>query len=116
MQRPEQQIHKAVVEHLRVRGVRGLVWWHPPNGGGRGKRAARARHPGIHGPASARCIRIIALHDGRVFALELKADNGRASEAQLAFLADMERAGACTCLARGIDAAVGALEQWGLLR
>jgi hypothetical protein len=40
---------------------------------------------------------IIAVHAGRIFALELKAETGRASEAQLAFLADMERAGAATC-------------------
>jgi hypothetical protein len=31
----EQQIHCAVVQHLRQRGVPGLVWWHTPNGGSR---------------------------------------------------------------------------------
>jgi hypothetical protein len=39
---------------------------------------------------------------------------GRATESQLAFLADMERAG--TCLAEGLDRALKELEVWGLLR
>ena len=39
-----------------------------------------------------------------------------ASATQLEFLADMERAGACTCLAEGLDAALRKLEGWGLLR
>jgi hypothetical protein len=32
MQRPEQLVHKTVVQHLRLRGVPGLVFFHVPNG------------------------------------------------------------------------------------
>jgi hypothetical protein len=46
--------------------------------------------------------------------LELKAETGRASEAHKQFLADMERAGASTCMARGLDAAIKQLERWKL--
>jgi hypothetical protein len=35
---------------------------------------------------------------------------------QLATLAEMENAGACTCIADGLDAALVALEAWGMLR
>jgi hypothetical protein len=59
---------------------------------------------------------LLLWHDGKSFALELKAPGGRATEAQVAFLADMERAGAYTCLAEGLDRALKVLEAWGLLR
>jgi hypothetical protein len=55
-------------------------------------------------------------HQGKSFALELKAPAGRATKSQLQFLADMEKAGVCTCLAIGLDAALRKLEGWGLLR
>jgi hypothetical protein len=59
---------------------------------------------------------LLLWHDSKSFALELKAEGGRATEAQLQFLADMERAGANICLAEGLDPALAALEKWGLLR
>jgi hypothetical protein len=59
---------------------------------------------------------LLLWHDGKSFALELKAPGGRATESQLAFLADMERAGAYTCMAEGVDRALKVLETWGLLR
>jgi hypothetical protein len=49
-------------------------------------------------------------------ALELKREGGRPSEAQLACLAAMERAGAFTAIAEGLDRALACLEAWGLLR
>ena len=39
--RPEQQIHRAVVQHLRQRGAPGLVFLHPANGGFRRRIEAR---------------------------------------------------------------------------
>ena len=102
----EQQIHRAVVEHLRLRGVPGF----PPNGGCR--RPAEAKiFSGLGAGASD-----LLWNNGRAHALELKAPGGRASELQLAFLADMERAGAFTTLAEGLDRALKTLEEWGLLR
>jgi hypothetical protein len=59
---------------------------------------------------------IIAVHGGKIFALELKADGGPATETQLEFLADIGRAGAFTALATGLDQALATLEAWGLLR
>jgi hypothetical protein len=110
--RPEDQIQRAVFQHIRSRGVPGLVAWHTPNGGKRKPiEAAIFKGLGVRAGVSD----IIAVHKGAVFALELKADGGRATESQLEFLADIGRAGAFTALATGIDQALTTLEAWGLL-
>jgi VRR-NUC domain len=109
----EQQIHRAVVQHLRQRGVLGLVFVHPPNGGYR-HRAEAAIFSALG--VRAGVADLLLWHDGKSFALELKSPGGRASEAQLAFLSDMERAGAYTALVEGLDRALKTLEAWGLLR
>lgn len=117
MDRPEQQIQKAVVAHLRQRGVPGLVFWHTPNnvhGGRRRDHIAGAIHKGMG--ARAGVSDLVAFHRGKFFALELKAPGGRPTEAQLAFIADIEREGGFTCIAEGLDRALAVLEQWGLLR
>lgn len=122
MQRPEQElVHKPVVEHLRTRGVPGLLFWHTPQGvkyGGRRNRKGINIQGAIMKGLGARAgvSDILALHDGKFYALELKADGGRASEHQLEFIADVEAAGGFTCIAEGLDEALKALEAWGLLR
>lgn len=117
MQRPEQQIHQAVADHLRQRGRPGIVWWHTNNNiGGRGRKfyiqGAIAKSLGVR----AGVADLVMLHDGKFFALELKAPGGRPSVAQLEFIADIEAAGGFTCIAEGIDEAIRALESWGILR
>lgn len=117
MERPEQAIQKTVVKHLRQRGVPGLVFVHPSNGvkGGRRRdhiQGAIAKGMGVRAGASD----LLLWHDGKSFALELKAPGGRPTEAQLEFIADMDRAGAFTCVAEGLDPAIRTLETWGLLR
>jgi hypothetical protein len=59
---------------------------------------------------------VFAVHEGRCFALELKAEGGRTTETQLATLAALEAAGAFTAIAEGLDRALACLEAWGLLR
>lgn len=111
--RPEQQIHRAVVQHLRQRGVPGVVFLHPANGGARKPvEAAIFKSLGVRAGASD----LLLWANGKSYALELKAEGGRATEAQLKFLADIEAAGAFTCLAEGLDRALAVLETWGLLR
>ena len=46
--------------------------------------------------------------------MELKAPGGRATAKQLATIAAMEAAGAFTCIAEGLDRALGVLEAWRL--
>lgn len=113
MRGSEDSIHKAVADHLRHRGAAGLVWWHSPNDAKRSfATAARLKKMGMR----AGVADIIAIHNGKAFALELKSDNGRATIAQLEFLSDFEQAGGYSCLCHGLDAAIRTLETWGLLR
>ena len=120
MNRPEQDIHKAVAAHLRQRGAPGLLWWHTANGAHYGKRNRRGA--AIQGAimkglgVRAGVSDIVALHQGKFFALELKAPGGRATEAQLEFIGDVQRNGGFTCVAEGLDEALRAIETWGLVR
>ena len=59
---------------------------------------------------------LILVYQNKIFALELKAEGGRATEAQLHFLQDIDRAGAFTALATGLDPALRTLEAWGLIK
>ncbi len=113
MKREEDQIQRAVVQHLRARGAPGLVFFHVPNGGRRGKiEGAIFKAMGVRAGVSD----LILVHDSKIFALELKTETGRPTESQLAFLTDIDRAGAYTAIAPGLDRALGTLEAWGLLR
>jgi len=110
---PEQTIHLAVAQHLRLRGMPGMVWFHPANGGLRSKReAAIFKAMGVRAGVSD----FIFVHDSKIYALELKAEGGRATEQQLKFLSDIDRAGAFTAMPTGLDAALATLEAWGLIR
>jgi hypothetical protein len=111
--RPEDEIQRAVFQHIRARGVPGLVAFHVPNGGKRKPiEAAILKGLGVR----AGVADIIAVYRGKIFAIELKAENGRPTEAQIEFLSDIEKAGAFTAMPRGLDAAIATLEAWGLLR
>jgi hypothetical protein len=111
--RPGDNIQRAVFHHVRARGVPGLVAWHTPNGGARSPiEAAILKGLGVRAGVSD----VIAVHDSKVFALELKSEDGRPTDAQLEFLADIEKCGAFTAICYGIDAALNRLELWGLLR
>ena len=110
---PEQQIQAAVFDHLAWRGVPGVFAFHPANGGWRSVIEAKIfKSLGV----KAGVPDVIAIHKGRVFALELKAEGGRATPKQLEAIAAMEAAGAYCCIAEGLDRALAVLEQWGLLR
>lgn len=119
MKREEQLIHKTVASHLRQRGVAGLLWWHTPSGVFMGKnRRAAAVQGGIMKSLGWRAgvSDIVALHNGKFFALELKSHGGRPTEAQLAFVSDVNAAGGYAVVAEGLDEALKCLEFWGLVR
>lgn len=120
-QRPEQNIHKAVVSHLRTRGVPGLVFFHVPNGsklGGKRNRKGISIQGGIMKGLGVRAgvSDLIILHKGRSFALELKAPGGTTTEAQDQFITDWNNAGGIAFVAEGLDRAIRILEGWGLLK
>lgn len=113
IRRPEEQIQRAVVQHLHARGVPGLVFFHVPNGGKRRPiEAAIFKSMGVR----AGVADLILVHRGKIYALELKAPGGRATEAQMKFLSEIDAAGAYTAMPASLDAALATLETWGLLR
>jgi VRR-NUC domain len=112
-QRPEDAIQKAVFEHIKERGVPGLVALHPANGGKRSvTEAARFKRMGVTPGAPD----VLLWHADRSYALELKSPDGRLSEAQSEMLARLAKAGVFTCVAHGLDRALAVLESWNLLR
>jgi len=113
MSRTEQQIQRFVFAHLRGRPAPGMFAFHPPNGGYRKPvEAAILKSMGV----VAGVPDIIAIHDGRPYALELKADGGRLTESQERALIALRAAGAMATHAHGLDQALAVLEAWGLLR
>jgi hypothetical protein len=122
-QQPERVLQTALVEHLRLRGWDGVLWLHVPNGGSRDIReAANLKRMGaLAGASDLLLFRSGACpHCGSArlegFALELKSDGGRPSEAQLNFMARFAAAGGHTCFASDLDRALAVLEAWQLLR
>jgi hypothetical protein len=117
MNRPEQQIQKAVALHLRQRGAPGLLWFHVPNGahvhGRRGRvQGGIQKSMGVLAGVSD----IIALHQGKLYALELKAPGGRPTELQLEFIDAVKANGGYGVVADSLNEALLVLEGWGLLR
>jgi hypothetical protein len=111
-QRPEAEIQRAIFQHLRARAAPGVFAFHPANGGYR-KPVEAAIMKGLGVVAGVPDV--IAIHEGRCYAVEIKAPGGRATAAQLETLAAMEAAGAYCCIAEGLDRALAVLEAWGLL-
>lgn len=110
----EDRLQQAVLDLLKAAHRPGVVWWHVPNGGKRGKaEAARFKRLGVlAGVADLN----ISLPGGRMCFMELKARKGRVSEEQEAFLAGMELNGHATAVCRNVDEAKSALAKWGAIR
>ena len=110
----ENDIHRAVVQHLNARAVPDLVFFHPANGGWRNHIEA-ARFVGlgvIPGVAD-----LILLHGGTFHALEIKRDaKARVSPAQRRFIEAVRQAGGLAEIGYGLDNSLRILETWGLLR
>jgi hypothetical protein len=62
------------------------------------------------------CRRVVAVHRGQVFAIELKSEGGRETDAQLRAIEDIRAAGGHAQMCHGLDCALAVLEGWGLLR
>jgi hypothetical protein len=110
---PEATIQRAVFAHLRARAAPGVFAFHPANGGYR-KPVEAAIMKGLG--VAAGVPDVIAIHQGRCYAMESKPEGGRPTETQLSTIAALEAAGAFTAVAEGLDRALAVLEAWGLLR
>jgi hypothetical protein len=111
--RPEQQIQRAVFQHLAVRAASAVYAFHPPNGGWR-SRVEGAIFKGLG--VRAGLPDIFAVKGGQCYALELKASDGRLTPVQRDAHAALVVAGAEVAVAYGLDDALAQLEAWGLLR
>jgi hypothetical protein len=100
--RPEDMIQRAVFEHLRVRSAPGIFAFHPANGGWRSHiEAAILKGLGVR----AGVPDVIAVKDGRIYGLEVKAPGGRLSAAQRSAHAALRVAGATVTTCYSLDAA-----------
>jgi hypothetical protein len=59
---------------------------------------------------------ICAVHNGRFYALEIKAPGGRATVVQLDAIAAINRVGGFAAIVCGLNEALRCLECWGLLK
>jgi hypothetical protein len=110
---PEQELQRAIVQHLLWRGVPGMVFFHPANGGWRSPAEAAILiglgvRPGIPD--------LILIHESRVYGLELKSERGRLTPAQTEIHEQLIEAGATVATAWNVDQAVAQLERWRLLK
>lgn len=111
--RPEQQIQRAVFQHLRQRAAPGVFAFHVPNGGYRKpKEAAIMKGLGV----VAGVPDVMVIFRGAVYALELKAEGGRPTLKQLEAVDNIRNAGGFACICEGLDRALRCLEAWQILR
>lgn len=110
----ENAIQRAVFDHIKARGAPGVYAFHPKNGGIH----QRGRRRGINAGLGVKSgvPDVIAIHEGRVYALELKTETGRPTAEQLKAVEDIRNAGGFACICHGLDRALATLETWGILR
>lgn len=110
--RPEARLQRAVVEHLRLTALDGVIWFSVPNEGRRSAvLGSELKRMGMKPGVADLCIII----EGRAHFLELKSADGKASPEQRAFRHECEAAGIPYRMAFGIDEALGALRSWRAL-
>jgi len=122
--RPEDQIQRAVFQHFRQRAEPGVTAWHTPSGGYRNPIEAKIFKglgvvPGVSDVLAIKATDCPHCGYGplpMVYALELKAPGGRASEAQMQFIHSVNDVGGCSVVAFGLDEALRCLEAWRLLK
>lgn len=109
----EETIHRAVVAHLNLRGVAGLVFFHPANGELRRKATGgRLKALGVR----AGVADLVLLHRGIAYALEIKRAGGRVQESQDDFLDRWVMAGGRAAVCYGLDEALAQLSRWELIK
>jgi hypothetical protein len=114
MKRVEQAMQIAVVEHLRIRGVPDLLYWHTPQGAHYSSRVQGSIMKGLG--VLAGVSDLLLMHDHKSYALELKAPGEKPTKEQKAFLMAFWKNGGHAEYADNLDAAIAQLEDWGLLR
>jgi hypothetical protein len=113
-QQPERRLQVDLVAgHFPWRLLPDVFWWHHPAGGRRSRITgailkSMGAKPGIPD--------ILLLTRGRLYALELKSERGRLSDAQKQTHQELRSAGAIVGTAGSLDQALDLLGEWGLLK
>jgi VRR-NUC domain len=111
--RLEDQLQRAIVQHYCLRKAPGVFMFAVPNGGARRPiEAAILKATGV----VAGTPDTVWIKGGQAFALELKSETGRLSDAQRATIERMKAAGCIVGVAHGLDEALRFLELNRLLR
>jgi hypothetical protein len=114
-QRPEELVHRAIADYLRIVAPINHFWWaHYPAGGARtpaegGIFKAMGVVPGV-------ADILVIPHGGIAHWLEVKAAKGGQSESQKAFAGVMIALGCPYAVVRAVDEADTMLRQWGVVR
>lgn len=109
----EEALQRAVVGMIAREQRPGVLAFHVPNGGRRGKaEAGRLKAMGT----LAGVPDLLVIVDGRVYGLELKTARGRPNPAQKALAERWRRAGCDYDIARSVGEARAILMRWGALR
>lgn len=110
----ENEIQRAVFDHIKMRAAPNVFAFHPKNGGvhQRGRRAGINSGLGVVSGVPD----IIILASGQVYALELKTGKGKVSDEQHSAMARMKQAGAIVSVAFSLDSAIEWLEGHGILK
>jgi hypothetical protein len=107
----EELLQRAVIEHLRLRAPKDVVYFHVPNGGKRSKvEGARFKLMGV----VAGVPDLVLGRSGRMYAMELKARGGKPSDEQYAVMEWFRAAGIQTVWVDNLDAALEWLARWGM--
>lgn len=108
----EELIHRAVVQHLRLRGDPRVIWYHVTNAPRSAASGARLKAMGML--AGVPDLAFI-LADGRPAFLELKSGKNKLSPEQTDFAKRCDAIGVECASAWGIDQALAVLIAWGVL-
>ncbi len=120
----EEQLHLALVEHLRWRANKRVIWWHTPNELVRSEAQAK-KFKAMGGLAGVYDFTFLVPREFGVpsdrftvavpCVLEIKIDGGLLSKDQLQFGADCDALGIENAVAWNIDQALSILAAWGVL-
>lgn len=109
----EEQIHKAVIQEVRLRKKPDVVYWHTPNDARRSwgnvaRLKAMGMVPGVPD--------LIFCHNGEISFLEIKAERGRLSDNQKEFHARLAATGFPVMVGYSRDECLSFLSHSDLLR
>ncbi len=114
MKNDEELIHRAIWQHIQIRGDKRVIAYHCPNGEARSKATgSRLKAMGVVAGVPDLCF---ILTDGRPAFLELKRIGGKMSPAQIDFAARCDVLGVEIATAYTIDQALSILAAWGVLK